>query len=92
MLNHKKPERRRDFSRECLTATVDTSLSGVRVVRELERLGSERATPQVVVSDNGPELVSNAVFAGLVAGSTGTTSSAANRAKRFRRIVQQPLA
>jgi len=50
-----------DFSRECLTATVDTSLSGVRVVRELERLSTERAMPQVVVSDNGPELVSNAV-------------------------------
>ena len=27
-----------DFSRECLTSVVDTSLSGVRVVRELERL------------------------------------------------------
>jgi len=51
-----------DFSRECLTATVDTSLSGVRVVRELERLSTERAMPQVVVSDNGPELVSNAVL------------------------------
>jgi transposase InsO family protein len=31
-----------DFSRECLTATVDTSLSGVRVVRELERLSTAR--------------------------------------------------
>ena len=26
-----------DFSRECLATVVDTSLSGVRVVRELER-------------------------------------------------------
>jgi putative transposase len=41
-----------DFSRECLATVVDTSLSGVRVVRELERLGVERAMPQVVVSDN----------------------------------------
>jgi putative transposase len=36
-----------DFSRECLACVVDTSLSGVRVVRELERLTGERATPQV---------------------------------------------
>ena len=41
-----------DFSRECLATVVDTSLSGVRVVRELERLGVERAMPQMVVSDN----------------------------------------
>jgi len=30
---------------------VDTSLGGVRVVRELERLAFELAAPQVVVSD-----------------------------------------
>ena len=29
-----------DFSRECLATVVDTSLGGVRVVRELERLAS----------------------------------------------------
>ena len=50
-----------DFSRECLAAVVDTSLGGVRVVRELERLrpsGSHRK----VVSDNGTELTSSAVL------------------------------
>jgi putative transposase len=41
-----------DFSRECLATVVDTSLGGVRVVRELERLATERALPQIVVSDN----------------------------------------
>jgi len=41
-----------DFSRECLTCVVDTSLSGVRVVRELERLADQRAMPEVIVSDN----------------------------------------
>jgi putative transposase len=51
-----------DFSRECLAAVVDTSLGGVRVVRELERLAIERAVPQVVVSDNGTELTSGAVL------------------------------
>jgi putative transposase len=40
---------------------ADTSLSGVRVVRELDRLTLERATPTMVVSDNGTELTSAAV-------------------------------
>ena len=49
-----------DFSRECLAAVriPDTSLGGVRVVRELERLAIEQATPETVVSDNGTELTS----------------------------------
>lgn len=51
-----------DFSRECLTMVVDTSLGGVRVVRELERLTLARGTPQVIVSDNGTELTSGAVL------------------------------
>ena len=34
-----------DFSRECLDTLVDTSLSGVRVVRELERLTAGSLTP-----------------------------------------------
>ena len=51
-----------DFSRECLATVVDTSLSGVRVVRELDRLTLERATPKTIVSDNGTELTSGAVL------------------------------
>jgi len=51
-----------DFSRECLATVVDTSLSGVRVVRELERLTTERAVPQEMISDNGTELTSGAVL------------------------------
>jgi putative transposase len=51
-----------DFSRECLAAVVDTSLGGVRVVRELERLTIERALPETMVSDNGTELTSGAVL------------------------------
>ena len=50
-----------DFSRECLATVVDTSLGGVRVVRELERLGLS-AHSQVIVSDNGTELTSCAVL------------------------------
>ena len=51
-----------DFSRECLATVVDTSLGGVRVVRELARLTAERALPRMVVSDNGTELTSCAVL------------------------------
>jgi len=51
-----------DFSRECLAAVVDTSLGGMRVVRELELVVSQRGWPHTIVSDNGTELTSNAVL------------------------------
>lgn len=51
-----------DFSRECLATVVDTSIGGVRVVRELDRLVMERGGPKVIVSDNGCELTSVAVL------------------------------
>jgi putative transposase len=41
-----------DFTRECLALVADTSLSGVRVARELEGLASERGRPLMIVSDN----------------------------------------
>ena len=49
-----------DCTRECLALVADTSLSGVRVARELDRLLIERGKPKTVVSDNGSELISNA--------------------------------
>ena len=51
-----------DFSHECLAAVVDTSLSGDRVARELDRIAEMRGYPCVVVSDNGTELTSNAIL------------------------------
>jgi putative transposase len=51
-----------DFSRECLATVVDTSLGGLRVVRELERLVLEQGVPKVIVSDNGTELTSVAAL------------------------------
>ena len=50
-----------DYTRECLAIEVDTSLSGVRVVRVLEELKKQRGLPQQIRSDNGPEFVSRAV-------------------------------
>lgn len=51
-----------DFSRECLAAVVDNSISGVRVARELDRIAEQRGYPVLVVSDNGTELTSNAIL------------------------------
>ena len=42
------------YTRECLVIDVDTSRSGERVARTLNRLGS-RGWPQKIVVDNGPE-------------------------------------
>ncbi|WP_247489753.1 IS3 family transposase [Bradyrhizobium sp. 17] len=52
-----------DCTRECLALVADTSLSGTRVARELDRLMIERGKPSMVVSDNGSELTSNAILA-----------------------------
>ena len=52
-----------DFTRECLALTVDTAISGARVVRELGRIAELRGRPCMIVSDNGTELTSNAVLA-----------------------------
>ncbi len=49
-----------DYSRECPSIEVDTSLGGRRVVAVLERLAELRGLPQVITIDNGPE------FAGRV--------------------------
>lgn len=51
-----------DYSRECLALVADTSLSGLRVVRELDALMLRRGQPAMVVSDNGTELTSMAVL------------------------------
>ena len=50
-----------DFTRECLAVEVDTSLSGQRVTRVLERLCALRGPPDRLVSDNGPEFTGHAV-------------------------------
>jgi putative transposase len=44
-----------DFSRECLGAVVDTSISGHRVARELDRIAELRGYPCMVVSDRAIE-------------------------------------
>jgi putative transposase len=50
-----------DFTRECLALIADTSLPGLRVVRELDALAI-RGRPTMCVSDNGTELSSMAIL------------------------------
>ena len=51
------------FTRECLGLVVDTSLPGLRVGRELDRIVEQRGCrPAMIVSDNGTELTSRAVL------------------------------
>src|SRR3984957_3035832 len=52
-----------DVTRECLAAIPDTSISGRRVARELTALIKRRGKPGMIVSDNGTEFTSNAMFA-----------------------------
>ena len=51
-----------DFTRECIGLVADTSLSGVRVARELDAIVDRRGRPLTVVSDNGTELTSMATL------------------------------
>jgi putative transposase len=51
-----------DFTRECLALVPDTSLPGLRVVRELDALITARGRPATCVSDNGTELTGMAVL------------------------------
>lgn len=51
-----------DFTRECLGLVADTSLSGLRVGRELDTLVQRYGRPITIVSDNGSELTSSAML------------------------------
>jgi len=50
------------YGRQCLNLTADTSISGKRVARELDRLIERYGKPDIIVSDNGTELTSKAML------------------------------
>src|SRR5215831_6134099 len=52
-----------DYTRECLVLVADTSISGIRVARELDKIIAVRGRPGSIVSDNGTELTSTAILA-----------------------------
>jgi putative transposase len=51
-----------DYTRECLALVPDTSLPGLRVVRELDAIIALRGRPVMCVSDNGTELTGMAIL------------------------------
>lgn len=51
-----------DFTRECLALVPDTSLSGLRLARELNNLIGQLGKPRTNVSDNGTEMTSMAIL------------------------------
>jgi putative transposase len=52
-----------DHTRECLALVADTSISGIRVARELDKIVAMRGRPGGIISDNGTELTSTAILA-----------------------------
>lgn len=52
-----------DFTRECVAIEVDTSISGERVGRVLDRVIERRGLPTTLIVDNGPEFTSRALDA-----------------------------
>jgi putative transposase len=52
-----------DYTRECPTIEIDTSLGGLRVRRVLDRIASARGLPEAIVLDNGPEFRGRALAA-----------------------------
>jgi putative transposase len=50
-----------DFTRECPRIEVDFSISGHRVARVLDEIAHTRPLPRFIVSDNGPEFISQAL-------------------------------
>lgn len=51
-----------DFTWECLALVADTSLSGVRVARELDAIIARRGKLHTIVSDDGTEFTSMAIL------------------------------
>ena len=71
-----------DCTRECLTLVADTSLSGVRVTRELDQLMQHRGRPKMIVSDNGSGSPATPSCRGLMRRRlNGTISHPANRCR-----------
>jgi putative transposase len=52
-----------DFSQECPVIEVDTSISGARIVRVMERLSESGSLPETIVTDNCPKFTSRAMLA-----------------------------
>lgn len=61
-----------EYTRECLALEADSRLDAGRVIEVLERTMAQYGTPQYLRSDNGPELVAQAVQAWLADNAVST--------------------
>ena len=52
-----------EWTRKCFRIEVDTSINGVRVARVLSEIAQMEELPEVIIIDNGPEFISNALDA-----------------------------
>jgi putative transposase len=50
-----------EWTRKCFRIEVDTSINGVRVARVLTDIGQIEGLPEIIIIDNGPEFISNAL-------------------------------
>jgi putative transposase len=81
-----------DFSRECLALVADSSLSGRRVTRELDRIAELHGLPLMIVSDNGTELTSHAILGWQAErGTTTTTDPGYDRGQQGGRVTRRGM-
>jgi putative transposase len=52
-----------EYTRKCFRIEVDTSINGMRVTRVLSEIARLEDLPQIIVIDNGPEFIGNALDA-----------------------------
>ena len=50
-----------EYTRRCQRIEVDTSLNGVRVCRALSEVSQTEGLPEMIIIDNGPEFIGNAL-------------------------------
>ena len=52
-----------EYTRKCFRIEVDTSINGLRVTRILSEISQTQGLPEIIIIDNGPEFISNALDA-----------------------------
>jgi len=50
-----------EYTRKCFRIEVDTSINGVRVARALTEISQTEGLPEIILIDNGPEFIGNAL-------------------------------
>ena len=52
-----------EYNRKCFRIEVDTSINGIRVTKILSEISQIEGLPEIIIIDNGPEFISNALDA-----------------------------